>query len=453
MTLKDSQIRPNRLYAHWLDGEWQKIAYPVAVEGRAPYHTLQGVAEGALKLHALFGTRIAISDVQLTDGVVMVKLFANREFRDFLRNDPGFLTLVAQPRQGCSNMRLAIATRGIERAFHPEWTTSLPGVGVDVIRRFGDSLLSLDKLDTAYIVRDRSKGPGHVIASFPEQEELLEGILYGICHFLKTTGGPTDAPVSLPRAYPEFIEDTLNCPALPHADAAALKSVWESIKRWVPDESKRRGRSALLSAMEAEEPNRNKWPHEWHTIWNTAVHAWNANVCDTVGARRASIAPLPGAVVPYRGEISDVAGPFVSEGGLLRARTIRKYPVLSLNPSTLSWLSVRNAVCQVRKERTGFQRALLKQDKQEIEDASADLINGLLRVLAPHPKADPPHWVWLLMSIAGLAFSLPLAKGIAVAGEAQSFLRIQAKKGLVLNTLRGFKDDLISVFSYPPRNL
>jgi len=86
----ESTASPNRLYAHWLDGEWLRIAHPISVEGRSL--TVQGVAEGALKLHALFGTRIALSDVQLTDSPVVVRLFANPDFREYLKHDSGFLT-------------------------------------------------------------------------------------------------------------------------------------------------------------------------------------------------------------------------------------------------------------------------------------------------------------------------------------------------------------------------
>ena len=192
---------PDRLYAHWLDGEWQKIAYPVVVEGSDS--SLRDIAEGALKLHALFGTRIGISDVQLSDSEVMLRLFATPEFRKYLASDEEFLTLVAHPRDGISDPRLARATRGIARSFEPGWMTSLPNVDVDTIRRFAEPILGADNLDIAHCITDRSKGPGRVIAACsPEHAELFEGMLRGICHFAKRSGGPSDTPSASPRPPP-----------------------------------------------------------------------------------------------------------------------------------------------------------------------------------------------------------------------------------------------------------
>ena len=446
--MRSSKDSPIRLYAHWLDGEWLKIAYPVLVEG--PYHTLHGIAEGALKLHALFGTRIAISDVQLTDSGVMVRLFANPEFRDYLRHDRGFLTLVAEPpkdRKGIDNQRLATAPRGLSRAFETAgWTTSLSGMKVDVIKEFGETILSLDDLDTAHCARDRSKGPGRIIAKYPQHAEMLDGILRAICYFVMKTGGPIESPAKTPRRYTEFIEDALESRGVRSEDEGALEEIWKTIQDWVKDSEAPGARSSVLKAIEAKEPDRSKWTLEWHRLWNTVVHAWNNNVCDTVGAKRASIAPLPHAVVTYRGEISDVAGPFKRKGWILQPTNTRKYPVLTFDPSSLGWDSVRDAICKTRGQRAEFQMALQIGDKREIEEAGAGLVRGLATVVVPKSRSHSRDWIWLSIATLGLFSGSPILEGIAITGEAHSLLKPEVRKWLVLNTLHGFQNDLISAF-------
>lgn len=85
------------LYAHWLDGEWIKVAKAITVEGYGK--TLESIAEAALKLLALLGSRVAISDVQLTDSPVVLNLFSDPDFLSYLAIDQSFLTLVASPRR------------------------------------------------------------------------------------------------------------------------------------------------------------------------------------------------------------------------------------------------------------------------------------------------------------------------------------------------------------------
>jgi hypothetical protein len=444
-----------RLYAHWLDGEWQKIAYPILVEG--PYSRLQQVAEGALKLHALFGTHIVISDVQLTDSLVVVRLFANPEFRDYLRSDPQFLTLVAHPTPGISNRKLAIATRGMARAFPKGWRTSLnvapqlPALSVEVIKRLAETILNPGTLDTAYCFRIRSRGPGKVIADHPEHKELLEGMLRGICHFAREArrAGPVDVPAaSVPdRSYADFIRDALSNAKLPPEEWGALESIWRSIcEKWVPDESKRFRRSDLLTALEDKEPNRIKWPPEFDRLWNTVVHAWNSNVSDTVGAGRNSISPLPHAVVPFRGEISDVAGPFVERGELVMSRDIRRYPILSLNPSTLSWKTVRGAIQGAHGERARFGSALARKNSEGIIEASSELIRKLAPIVAKGSSLKEPGRIWDAVFLAGLFGQLPIVRDVAGVGSAYYWLRGLSRTGMVMNTLHGFRKDLITIF-------
>lgn len=447
MPRRGSKSHVRSLYAHWLDAEWLKVAAPFTVE--APFTSLEDVLESWLKLHALFGTSIRISDIQLIGSKVLLRLFGDVEFRDYLKSDSDFLSLVAQPRQDISDTRVGIATRGLARTRQKGWTTSLPGISVETIQRFADTILSLPELDTAKVLRDGSMGPKRFIRQHPEHQDILPGMLYGICHFAKASGGPCDTPVVSPGTFWDFIEKTLNSPALSPHDSARLEKVWQSIRLLVPDEEDRLKRSCLQRAMEMQEPNRQKWSPEYHTIWNTVVHAWNSTVCDTVGATGASISPLPNAVVPYRGRIVDVAGPFEErEDSVLRQRLTSEYPIFPFDVSSLSWTAIRELVRRLQSERYRFQEALASGDKDEMIEAGGALIKPLSQGLSHHRSTIIPEG--LSASLGLLAVFIP-AVGILHTVDSidhfQAWLRGRATKHAVLNTLHVVKDDLITAYS------
>ena len=451
-----------RLYAHWLDGEWQKIAYPVAVAHR--YISLQRVAEGWLKLHALFGTRIALSDVQLTDSPFLLKLFADPEFRDYLKHDRSFLTLIAYPRKyfDGTKERLGRATRGLDRAHGSGWKTSLPNITVDEIRKFSEPILSLsERPNMVKWLKDRSTGPGRVMADLPHHREMLEGMLHAISHFIRETGGKSETPSQAePRSYTDFMMEALNSQGLQGDEYHALEQVWSEIGKWVPDESLRMKRSTLIEAMEAKQPDRNKWPPEWHRVWNTVVHAWNENVSMTVGAQRSSISELPEAIIPFRGTISDIVTPASgkllkarfpaqagSRGGILNSRFLEPSRMLRFDPTTLSWKEVDDAVRLTRTLRRRFQSSLMKRDNEQINAAGEELIAKLReRIVLKLPTAPPKATPLLLTAIT---FFLPSSVNLAIksvkfAKDLNTHLKMKANWLGVLNTLRGYKEELVS---------
>ena len=103
-----------RLYAQWLHGAYFKLALSEGRGIREPQLFEATIA--VLKLHALFGTRIVLSDVQVIDSPIVLRLFADSSFRSFLRKHPYFLELVAYPEKVTEPTRYSIATAGLRRA-------------------------------------------------------------------------------------------------------------------------------------------------------------------------------------------------------------------------------------------------------------------------------------------------------------------------------------------------
>lgn len=440
---------PTGLYAHWLDGEWLKIAHPITVEGSSG--TLADIAEGGLKLHALFGTRIGISDIQLTDSEATLKAFADPEFRDYLKIDPNFITLISSPPRGVTDTDLARATSGLYRACsQPHWRTSLPSVREEVIKRFGDAILSSEEVLPAECLLDSTKGPGSVIQNCPEHRETLEGILHGV-HFFAHGRGRIASQPNRSRSYIEWLIQFLNTPGLPNEHYNAFESLCESIALWVPDESKRYARSSLNSALECKEPDRNKWPLEYHKLWQSAVHAWNSNVCENLGTGRSSILPLPYALVGDRSRVTDAAGPFEVSDDLIRNRF--ESSMLTFDPTILSW----RVIAEIRKEHQELQQrlqvALLKGDTTRFESIRSSLTQKLNAHIAPEVKAELRDLVWATLGLVGLSVlysgtaylgtAFTVIGGVAGADYIQRRARTKKRKRAVFNTLTKFCQDLM----------
>lgn len=444
-----------RLYAHWLDGEWSKIAYPVAVTGR---YSLQCIAERTLKLHALFGTRIAISDIQLTDSPAIALLFANPDFRKYLSHDSGFLTLVSHTREA-AHSRFALATSGLHRASEGKhWATSFPGISNEVIRSFAESVLSLDSTSVAYKLSHPNCAPRQIIKKTPIQEhqEILEGILEGIRHFTRKNGGPSERAREIPRSYMEFLEETLGAPGLPIHDYDEINKIRSSVIELVGEEHLK-ARSSLIRVMETKEPDRKLWNPKWHRIWNTVVHTWNSNVARTVGARE-SIAPLPDAVIPFRGAITDVTSPFTSNDGEVSSTRLGLLPGLSFDPDSLTWANILEIVSRedIHGQREVLRCTFATQDSEEIAVAAKELVHRLKPLLIPHPGLLL-RTIDIIQIVAETSIAVThlsghgdlVPPGVTYGSEAD-FLRrgmqsfIEGYK--VWNTLSGFKRNLISVF-------
>src|ERR1700735_5189279 len=99
-----------RYYAEWLDGEY------VLLNKKTPGYDHYATAHRAMKFHALFGSTIVLSDVQMVDfRTPLLHFFRDAEFRSFLQAHPKFLSLAGSPVSGINDQHAAIALKGLER--------------------------------------------------------------------------------------------------------------------------------------------------------------------------------------------------------------------------------------------------------------------------------------------------------------------------------------------------
>ena len=100
------------IYAYWLDGEHLRLSEWV------PQDQSLGVM---LKIQALLGHTVVLSDIQLIDSPVVQSLFESDDFRSFARSCPTFLRCTTGAPPGSDPFTLV--TTGLHRALDPDRRT------------------------------------------------------------------------------------------------------------------------------------------------------------------------------------------------------------------------------------------------------------------------------------------------------------------------------------------
>ena len=75
-----------RIYPHWLEGTTRRNA--IRLSGNAAWR-LDNYTEYLLKLHAFFGTTIALSEIEIVDSPVLWRMFNDPQFQYFLHSHAG----------------------------------------------------------------------------------------------------------------------------------------------------------------------------------------------------------------------------------------------------------------------------------------------------------------------------------------------------------------------------
>src|ERR1022692_1172600 len=178
----------------WLDGEY--VLLNRVIQGYKHYD----VIDRALKLHALLGSTVVLSDVQMIDFRTPVpRLFLDRGFKAFLKekqdNKQDFLALVAEPVAGAKDERFAIAMKGIDRltrqANKPEDSYEM------AVTKLGESIFHQGSFDGDRYFNPRHVGKGHfgrVIKQFHEYAPQLTGLLHAVDYFSNTSLPATTMP-------------------------------------------------------------------------------------------------------------------------------------------------------------------------------------------------------------------------------------------------------------------
>lgn len=161
------------LYAHWLDPEYlgwraESVFY---------LQRRQEKIESLLKMHAVLGNRVLLSDVQLTDSRAILSLFNDISFRRFLEAFPDFLSLRSPPAnafKAVKSANLAAILSGLGKAHGDHWVSSTFR-DAKIVKSISEKFKSSSyEQDAAAICKACLRD---------EKDPFLRGLLYGVHHF------------------------------------------------------------------------------------------------------------------------------------------------------------------------------------------------------------------------------------------------------------------------------
>lgn len=350
------------VYAHWLDPEYTSFRWPDPVVKRRLRYIFE-----VLKLRAIMGDAIYVSDVQITDSRALLELFCDKEFVRCMKARPDFLRLVAIETDdlGASDQRLKIIESSLVRTLGPTWRSSTfrdAEVPKDIARhvqkqRPADAEAFADALEKFT--------PS---AKLPDADKrFLGGMIEALKYFATATSqvSPAKPPGSsnTPRIY---YDDVLKkAEADPKLTPHFRRSVRSTLK--FMGKAGRRNthrRAPVVSALEeAGLDNIMNYMHLSHVI-----QAWNLAVAGTVQAGGQDVPRFWRAVpIPaLQGSIGEVTVPGVNA-------TIVDQDVLEglshhWHPADISWAQIalvrRNCAAAIEAfqldQTAALRRSLLK---------------------------------------------------------------------------------------------
>ena len=388
-----------RRYPQWLDGAFIKLACELPNISRLP---LLKQTEGLIKLHALFGTELIISDIQLIDSPVLMKLFTNESYINFLNNNKRFMTLVARPEKIVSSESFSIASSGFQRASKTGWISST-FEDPESTKAMANAVLDEGEIDLEKQLKDRKSAFNKIVNKWPDRKPLLEGMLRGVSHFSSRENAISELSspdVKTTNLY-EVLYETLQIKDLPNE---AIRQIKRTIK-WIDDniegEDERGRQSIIFNKLDIAFPQKMKHD-QYNILKGTVHHAWSAAVEKTLKPDGDSLGYLYNGSIQvgeYLAKPTDTLLPITKEkGGLVIDSFRRHIPVLFMDwdPTGLPWNEICRITTETRLSAQIFQNALLSGEETKIHDASVKHIKEMTRLLVTKPAPFIPHSVWLL---------------------------------------------------------
>jgi hypothetical protein len=339
-----------RVYAHWLDPEVLD-----ALDHKA------GMLQRSLKVHALLGDSLVLSDVQLIDSPIIFQLFAREDFRQFLRDFPGFMHVVAQPTQG--DDRYSIVARSLERATRKGWVPSsvkIPGL----VTEFSRIILEKGTVDPdLWHTRDGKR----LLTDAGEHANDLRGILNCLNHF---ANGDRDVIVRTPpdssaETFYDVLTELRNRNDLEPDHRQQIESTLEWIQANLePDDWA--FRSSVITRIGGP-----PWTPEQQMIRNTVNQAWNCAVETTIDPEAGSTSYLPYSPpigvyrhIPFNGLLAtDKPSGRLSQ---IMSSLQGRVRTVSWDPLAMNWTRLREIATATSDERLALQNASVRSGDDDL---------------------------------------------------------------------------------------
>jgi hypothetical protein len=441
-----------RYYAEWLDGEY--VLLNQVIHG----YDHSAVMERAIRFHALFGSTVVLSDVQMIDFRTPIPtLFLDRDFRAFLNEKhnekQNFLALVADPVRGAKNEKFAIAMKGIERLTDQ---ANKPADSYEMaVTQLGGPIFRAGSFNAERYLNPRHAGKGHVgrvIKRFPQYRDKLRGLLHAVDYF---SGSPLSATTMPSTGSPERYDTLLQNAQNDHevVDEARAKRIEKilRIQEKLPDAQQGR-RAAIRKMLGTGQWHHEDWTPENLRLYLDVVHAWNCainrSIAPEAGTLYESSADIP--LSRYERSVTDKvgwfrAGPMPSTD--LSAR-IRRF--LSWDPLNADWKQIAAIVRGTQKSAEVLQASLKTGNTEDRAEALTEHASEIADRVIGVRTIDIPEWVWWI-SKAAVAWASDAVPPELVVDAAQDLTRsapyasASIQRPLVVNTLKRAGSELLVV--------
>lgn len=428
-----------QLYAQWLHGAYFQLALSSSRGIREQQLFEQTAA--ILRLHALLGNRIVLSDVQVIDSPVILRLFADDSFRNFLRKHPHILELVAYPEKTTEPTRYSIATAGFRRALAPKWLSSTFPTP-EATRELAERLLDAGEIDQERQLRDAASPLNQVIQRWPERALLLKGMFRAVAHFATSSDAPVAPPshAGSPLTLHDMLRLTLKNPDVKDKHQQYLITTLDFIENSVEDPAEQGLQSVVFNTLDQK---LSPLHPDYRTIKHTAHHAWNAAVECSVAPEGGSLGDLSLStqVGFYLNEPIDTLAPLIIQRGGYSIRTLgKKAPIIiDSRICNLSWREVAQVVEETTESANKFQAALSSNREEDIRNAVNEHVKHLATSLVSKPPPIIPGFVWIIGPVVALLIDPGLGTlitGVKATEECLRDMLYRGRRYLVTDTLR-----------------
>ena len=427
-----------RIYSHWLDGCYVRAL----TNGLAP-------VERSLKLHALLGDTLVLSDVQLIDSPIVSRLFADNQFRAFLAGNPNFLELVSDTDQAAVDT-FALVTQGLRRTEPPGW---IPSGTIDrsMIRELAELVLTSGG-DLAAILG--SKGGRELRGRWPQHENRMRGIVNCLSYFVEHDEAVRQTrtdKLSRESYYGVLLEMVDRGLRPKHREAVEQTIEW--IHENIKDPALQPYRSEVLSRL----PYTDKSDLA-EMVRNTVTQAWNCAVETTLAPEGGSASRLPFAppLAAYRNSVYNGLLPIQNSKTRSGVSMIHRHlEQLPWDPHNIDWDELARIAVKIRTSQDTYQRAKVTRDDSETH-ALRRLVRDMAHEMPAQRRRAIASATTLLLNtaVAGVGGTLgvligsspemgaAIAGGGVLASSALQALGVAWTEFAVVNTLSRSLSDL-----------
>lgn len=367
-----------RIYPHWLEGTTRRNA--IRLSGN-PHWRPDDYAEYLLKLHAFFGTTIALSEVEIVDSPVLWRLFSNPEFKYFLRSPAGedYLELRCFTRDyrgvypASASIEWNLATEGLKAAIlHAKIETPEIHDHARHLRRLEQLISAGPDPDFDRLLYAWRREP-----STETDQRLTAGLVEAV-RFFSRKGAPTHS-IEARGSYDQVLSRARDSARLTGPPLQHVERVIKLIEQRLPDPEARKRRTNIGRLLDLNDPFERE-------AWVTINQGWSVSVQESVA--------LGGHMAHYG--VGVEIGMYVQEPADSLVRMPDSVDVPSsvvpaaehrvirwtFDPGELSWRELGQLMTETMVERQNLQRALAVGDDEPIYETLKSLSRAAANAMA-----------------------------------------------------------------------